>query len=281
MEDKPIVLVPAPWKLKGTIYMISFWAQASKLPDFAYSPLEAESDFSDPAQSGEHLGGISQFQIIRYTESPVGPYDELIVCPGFFKYQTEENGQVKTKRNARITRIYVSQKYTCWNGRKNWNIPKHLARFEFNDLLDGSTTVKVYPHDTTGDLAETQASESPFFQATIQPLKWAPSFPLSLNFLKYIGIDASLVQPPLPTGDGSQQELPGTEHWCKVSPGQKARKACIAWVDMSQKSEKEVPRAGYENFWPGLGRWQLGLKMEDAEIEFGEPIYWNHSQAKL
>ncbi|KAK8049643.1 hypothetical protein PG994_011373 [Apiospora phragmitis] len=304
MDGKPIVPVPAPWRLKGTIYMVSFWAQAGKLPDFAYSPLEARSDFSNPVRSGEHLGGLSQFQIIRYTETPVGPYDELIVCPGFFKYQTEENGQIKTKKNARITRIYVSQKYTCWNGRKSelslisefwgggalsadmctnvdWNIPKHLARFEFNDLPDGSTTVQVYPHDTTDDVTETHASKSPFFQVTIQPLKWAPSFPLSLNFLKYIGIDASLVQPPLPSGDGSQKELPGTEHWSKVFPGQKTRKACIAWVDMSQKGAKEVPRAGYENFWPGLGRWQLGLKMEDADIEFGEPVYWNPSQPKL
>lgn len=119
MEDKPIVPVPAPWRLKGTIYMVGFWAQAGKLPDFAYSRLEAGSDFSDPAKSGEHLGGLSQFQIIRYTETPVGPYDELIVCPGFFNYQTLENGQIKTKSNARITRIYVSQKYTCWNGRKS------------------------------------------------------------------------------------------------------------------------------------------------------------------
>ncbi|KAK8114569.1 hypothetical protein PG999_006638 [Apiospora kogelbergensis] len=305
MEDKSIVPVPAPWKLKGTVYMISFWAKAGKLPDFTYSPLEAASDFANPILSGQHLGGLSQFQIIRYTESPVGPYDELIVCPGFFNYQADEGGQVKTKKNARITRIYVSQKYTCWNGRKSellglvfrrccrdalcadieaivdWNIPKHLARFEFDDLPDGSTKVKVYPHDTTDDVAETRASESPFFQATIQPIKWSPYFPLSSDIFKYIGIDASLAQPPLPAGDGSQKELPGTERWCKVVPDQKSRKACLAWVDMSQRGDKEVPRAGFENFWPGMGRWQLGLKMEDAEIVFGDPVYWNPSQSKL
>lgn len=170
---------------------------------------------------------------------------------------------------------------TWINAAADWNIPKHLARFEYNDLPDGSTKVKVYPHDTSDDVAETCASESPFFQATIQPLKWAPSFPLSLNLLQYIGIDASLVQPPLPTGDGSQKELPGTEHWSKVVPGQKTKRACVAWVDMCQKHENEIPRVGYENFWPGLGRWQLGLKMEDADIEFGEPVYWNPSQPKL
>ncbi|KAK7970620.1 hypothetical protein PG996_000951 [Apiospora saccharicola] len=281
MEVKPIVPVPAPWKLKGTVYMVTFWAKGGKLPDFTYSPLEAASAFSDPAQSGEHKGGLSQFQIIRYAESPVGPYDELIVCPGFFTYHEMEDGQIKKKSAPRITRIYVSQKYTCWNGRKNWNIPKHLARFEFKDLPDGSTTVKVYPHDTDDDVAETYASEIPFFQAKIRSLQWAPSFPLSSNLLKYIGIDISLVQPPLPTGDGSQKELPGTDHWTKVVPGQKTKNACLTWVDMWQGSETITTRDGYENFWPGLGRWQLGLKMEDADIEFGEPIHWNLSQPKL
>lgn len=58
-------------------------------------------------------------QIIRYTESPVGPYDELILSPGFHEYTVEENGKRIKKKNARITRIYVSQKYTCWNGRKS------------------------------------------------------------------------------------------------------------------------------------------------------------------
>ena len=120
MEDaQPFTAVAPPWKLKGTIYMVSFWNTAGVLPDFAYSPLEGSSSFADPAASGRHQGGLGQFQVIRYTESPVGPYDELIVCPGFFSYERAEQGVVKTKKNARITRIYVSQKYTCWNGRKS------------------------------------------------------------------------------------------------------------------------------------------------------------------
>lgn len=61
-------------------------------------------------------------QIIRYTSSPVGPYDELLVVPGYFEYERDrEDGKggvrVEKKKNARITRIYVSQKETCWNGR--------------------------------------------------------------------------------------------------------------------------------------------------------------------
>lgn len=119
MGDQPIVPVPGPWRLKGTVYIVSYWGKAGNLPDFAYSPLEAASSYANPKLSGQHRGGISQFQIIRYTESPVGPYDELIICPGSFDYKVDEEGKLKTKKNLRITRIYVSQKYTCWNGRKS------------------------------------------------------------------------------------------------------------------------------------------------------------------
>lgn len=59
-------------------------------------------------------------QFIRYTDSPVGPYDEMIVVPGGFEYEREdEGGRRVKKRNPRITRIYVSQKDTCYNGRKS------------------------------------------------------------------------------------------------------------------------------------------------------------------
>lgn len=112
-----------PWKLKGTVYIVSFLSKAGELPDHAYSPLEGGSAYSSAAASGEHRGGISQFQVIRYTESPVGPYDELIICPGSYTYEVEEDGKRKTKKDLRISRIYVSQKYTCWNGRTSSSRP--------------------------------------------------------------------------------------------------------------------------------------------------------------
>lgn len=88
------------------------------------------------------------------------------------------------RRGPRVTRIYVSGRDTCYNGRRSkftlispvrknlteividWNIPKHLARFVWTDHADGSTSVQVYPHDTitttTGD--ESSPSPVPFFQ---------------------------------------------------------------------------------------------------------------------
>ncbi|KAI1497223.1 hypothetical protein F5X99DRAFT_397709 [Biscogniauxia marginata] len=287
MGDQIITSAPPPWQLRGTVYMISFWAKAGKLPEHAYSPLERDSSFASP-ESGQHLGGLSQMQIIRYTESPVGPYDEFAVCPGLFSYETEgEDGKRERKKNVRTTRIYVSQKHTCWNGRKHWNIPKHLARFEWADLPDGKTKVSVFPHDTVSDASESQPSDRPLFQTTFQPVRWVPSFPLSLDWARYVGIDTSVVHPPLPEGHGSQNELPGTERWCKVVPLESTRQATLGWADMSQRDDQgsgdggTVSSVECENFWPDIGRWQLAIKMQDAVINFGIGEYWDAPRTKL
>ena len=105
-----------PWQLKATVYTIAFSTKAGELPDHTYSPLEGASAY---ATSGKHVGGTSMVQIIRYSESPVGPYDELIISPGGFTYEEEDakTGKRKTSKGARITRIYVSHKHTCFNGR--------------------------------------------------------------------------------------------------------------------------------------------------------------------
>lgn len=63
-------------------------------------------------------------QIVRYTETPVGTYDELVIMPGDFDVPVlsgsggERDGgkKKKVKKNTRITGIWVSQKDTCWNG---------------------------------------------------------------------------------------------------------------------------------------------------------------------
>lgn len=126
VSKAPPVVALAPWTLKGTIYSFMFYvspSSAQTLQDnksLLYSPLEASSKFSD----GKLVGGLASVQIIRYTESPVGPYDELVLVPGKFEYEVDakdKDGNLKreVKRNLRVTRIYVSQEATCWNGRNS------------------------------------------------------------------------------------------------------------------------------------------------------------------
>ncbi|KAI5459794.1 hypothetical protein BGZ63DRAFT_258049 [Mariannaea sp. PMI_226] len=272
---EPIPAVPSPWTLRGDVYFFAWWATKASLknglPSHAYSPLESRSEYA-AASTGTPVGGLSMVQILRYSESPVGPYDELIVVPGSFEYVREDaQGRRRKKRDVRITRIYVSQKHTCYNGRLNWNVPKHLARFDWTDNPDGSTSVKVYPHDTTSDETEANPSTVPFFQATYKPWRFAPSFPLATTWINFLGISTTLALPPLPRGNGSQGELPGTDRWCSIVPQQYSSRSMVGSFDIAQHRDVEGKLTGeHENFWPGLGRWQYGIKMENAQVDFLE-----------
>lgn len=121
MADSKIPSVPPPWTLKGDIYAFIFWTPRAQvkdgLPNMAYSPLEGTSSFATDTKA---LGGLSMSQIIRYTDSPVGPYDELLFAPGTFGYERDdEDGRRVKEKGVKITRIYVSQRDTCYNGRKS------------------------------------------------------------------------------------------------------------------------------------------------------------------
>ncbi|KAK3393336.1 hypothetical protein B0H63DRAFT_457988 [Podospora didyma] len=286
-----IALAPAPWTTKCLVYQIGFWtssATAQNLPAKAYSPLEAASSYASP-EFGKPLGGLSMIQLVRYSETPVGPYDELIFSPGVFEYPLPDNedashsssNKKKTAQARRVTRIYVSSKETCFNGRKVWNIPKHLARFEWTtDPADGSQHVKVFPHDTHVPYDATEStpnSKTPFFQCTIrQPVRFIPSFPFSTRALAKLGINMAVAHPPLPEGKGTRYgELPGTMEWSFLPEiVQYSSRTSLVWIDVSQKDEETgaEPEDGFENFWPGMRRWNLALELKDggADIPVGE-----------
>lgn len=165
----------------------------------------------------------------------------------------------------------------------DWNIPKHLASFDFKEDPDGTTHIKVFPHDTTGDLSEAAPSTKSFFQASFKPLRYVPSFPTTTTLLKYVGVDVTLVQPPLPEGHGSQGELPGTEQWCSIIPLEHSNKTSLGWFDIRQQAVEPGNGAAdrHENFLPKLGRWHLGVRMDNADIEFPEGKYWDSPRSFL
>lgn len=123
---------PPPWTCKATAYVLSFYHYASStLPlDIVYDPheLHAES-FSSEGETGKYVGGLGFAQIFRYSETPVGAYDELAILPGFFSSIEPDGGK---KKDSRITGIWVSQEATLMNGRRNWNIPKYATRLRLS-----------------------------------------------------------------------------------------------------------------------------------------------------
>lgn len=166
----------------------------------------------------------------------------------------------------------------------DWNCPKHLAHFEFNDLAGGATEIKVFPNDTSGDLTDLAPSETPFFRAVYKPTPLLPRLPLSTSLAKFVGIDLTVVQPPVPQGRGSQGELVGSDgnKWCRFVPTMASRRCEVGWFDLRQYGEGVEGQEGEQgrergpvNFWPGMGRWQVGVKMLDADISFVDMVWWD------
>ena len=122
-------VAPPPWACKCEAYILSFYNSASSgVPiDIAYDPLEASSaSFSSEKDAGKYKGGLCMAQILRYSESPVGPYDELAILPGSF---TGVGPEGEKRKDGRITGLWVSSKETLINGRRNWNLPKLVIAY--------------------------------------------------------------------------------------------------------------------------------------------------------
>lgn len=115
-QASSIPIAPPPWICKATVYVLPLYNPASSsLPnDIAYDPLEAKTaSFSSEQDAGKYKGGLSMAQIIRYSETPVGPYDELAILPGAFEVAGPDK---RTSKDLRITGIWVSQNVTLMNG---------------------------------------------------------------------------------------------------------------------------------------------------------------------
>ncbi|KAL8933792.1 MAG: hypothetical protein Q9211_005578 [Gyalolechia sp. 1 TL-2023] len=255
-QQPSIKIAPPPWTCRYSAYIGSFYVSAkSGLPrDIAYEPLEASS--ATFTEAGVWKGGLAMIQLLRYTSTPVGPYDEMLFLPGKFDVPGGHGSYT------RVTRIYVSQRDTTYNGRKNWNIPKHIARFKFTgDFSAPPFTVQLYPEDP--------AIDEPFFTASLKHLGfWTPTFPFSSNFLKRLGLPTAMVQPPLPEGE-PKEVLCGTDAWYKNTGSIYSPKAKLVWMDLKQPGkDANDPR---ENWWPGIRRWHVGVWLQDAQLDLGEP----------
>lgn len=187
-----------------------------------------------------------------------------------------------------------------YNGRLNWNVPKHLARFNISapPTLKGqsppkSLTVEVFPPATTdGDGAP------PFFACTLMPLRWVPAIPVSLSYFPTL----PAVQPPLPEPAGRETALDfeleagpidnydidpkheesllvGTERWCKFEFQGRVPRARGCWVQLHDISGKGG--IGSEKWFPqGLKPWSsVGGWMEEADLSITVPVEWKVDDA--
>ncbi|KAF1835283.1 hypothetical protein BDW02DRAFT_568160 [Decorospora gaudefroyi] len=290
-EQHPVTRAKAPWKLSAESYLLFFTLK--NLPEGVYDPLQAQ--WADEAL-GEFKGGLGSVMIVRYLDTPVGPYDELLVMPGNFSVpQPSSSTKNIPKKAQRVSRIYVSQRTTVYNGRLNWNIPKHLARFTFSapPTLTGQSppetlTVNVFPPGTKdGD------GVGPFFSCTLQPWRWVPAIPVNTRYVPY---SMAAAQPPIPEPAGHKEGLKkaiegemvddydtdptkadavyvGTDLWRAFDISASVKRARGCWVDVKELGAKgEVNEGG--SWFPEVGTWRVGAWFEEVDWRMGDVVEW-------
>jgi hypothetical protein len=91
---------------------------------FKQSVWQQEKNFLPKNLWGTYCGGLGALMLVDYESSNVGSYQEILFIPGRFS-----NGSIRAYS---ISRIWVSTEASVEHGRKNWGIPKDLARFEID-----------------------------------------------------------------------------------------------------------------------------------------------------
>ncbi|TFK38138.1 hypothetical protein BDQ12DRAFT_723499 [Crucibulum laeve] len=238
-----IQAAPAPWKLSGRSWMfvLSPLAKNASFP----AGFSASHDAEVMTAGGEFTAGMGLIQVISYTESPVGPYDELLYIPGMWKYADGKTGY-------RITRIYVSTKESTKNGRRNWNIPKQVANFDYTPAANGVMNFSV----------TLPGSSTPFFKASIKhiPLLSLLSLP-STN-------DGVLIQPPLPAGD--KPEEVSTKQWTMLHS---IMKGSVRLVRVLPGFEDGKVGDGVS--FPAVQPWGVGTSMQRLDLDFGVSTFFD------
>ncbi|KAJ7167415.1 hypothetical protein C8R43DRAFT_985228 [Mycena crocata] len=235
-------IAPAPWKsLRGRswVFLVSAQSSTSSFPAGWSSAYQADALSS----GGEFIGGPGVMQVVSYTESPVGPYDELIYVPGRWKYSDGTKA-------FRITQIYVSSKESTINGRKNWNIPKQVASFDIRTTPDGSTDISVgHP-----------GAPQPFFKASVKsiPILSSLSIPASSSIL---GAYYMLMQPPLPAGEAPEEVA--TEQWASLIPVLKGS------TSVRKMTPGLAGKVGDGAGFPAVTPWSIAFSMENLDMECG------------
>ncbi|MFH7806057.1 acetoacetate decarboxylase family protein [Acinetobacter sp. BSP-53] len=100
-----------PWHLQGNAFILNYWLT----PKFI---AQHRTFYIAPSP----IGRVVQVILVRYHDSPVGPYNELLIL---------DHPLISKRRLSCIPKIYVSTEASMLNGQHFWGIPKQLAQFEW------------------------------------------------------------------------------------------------------------------------------------------------------
>lgn len=108
------LIVKAPWRLKGRGFTLMYKFSKKFIQNCQAIPAEIRESFQ---------GGLGYLMLVDYTQTPVGPYQEILFIPG-------KVNAGKGKKQV-ISNIFVSTMKSVISGRANWGIPKDLATFDW------------------------------------------------------------------------------------------------------------------------------------------------------
>ena len=159
---------------------------------------------------------------------------------------------------------------TNLTGRKNWNVPKAVAHFEFTPNPK-ATSPDHLPYAKIS-LSSPEDPEHPFFAINIAPSRFLskPWFPYRSTWTP---LDTSLVQPPLPESPTWREDAQvGTNHWWAIDPLMSGKGAVI-WGNGGLEEGKCGDGVGM----PDVRPWKMGLWLKDLRLQFpiGEDIVGN------
>lgn len=152
---------PAPWTLNY---------QKSWTFLFPVDPKKTQMICRDPQEAATCSDyGFGLALTVRYQDSPVGPYDEVLIgLPVKTPVLRDE-----ILPGYRIPVIYVSTEASVRNGRKNWGIRKELANFKWETqtgLLFTTTKLQVTDRLTSKVLFEATITTLNFFLPLPAPM---------------------------------------------------------------------------------------------------------------
>jgi len=224
------------------------------LPSAAFDSLEENSQWTDPTVTGEYKGGLTNIMIVRYADTPVGPYDELIWGAG--KFHAPPAG----KDASRITRIYVSSKDSVYNGRKNWNIVKEQAHFTFVRNPDAGPNSLPYSKISVAPMSD---PENPFFCVEVKQTRFFGDASLPYSS-KSMPMNIEMINPPLSQSPNWREDgKVGTNRWWALTPAMSG-KAGFLWSNGGLEGGKYGDNKGFPDVQP----WSLGMWLKDFALEF-------------
>lgn len=192
---------------------------------------------ANPLLGAKHWGPAGGVLLARYHDTPVGPYNELILTSGLHRLGSHVGFH--------ISQIFVDSKSSLLGGRLNWGAPKELAVFDWQ-TQDQTIQVKV----------SLQGKSQPFLTASFnQSNLHVPAW-------------SAVVPPPLKTILQAGKQLPGDAAASEfLSTGVNATGSLHALSAIKLQTDRSVVPDAKD-----LAIWRTGISLTGFRGRFGEPV---------